>query len=350
LSGSGGRHPDDGGRAAPGAGAPYAELTPERMLAAIDSTGLRTDGRLLALNSYENRVYQVGLDDPGLADLMPGIGAAEGNRRFVISKFYRPGRWSDAAIAEEHAFSRELVEAELPVVAPLVIGGKSLFGHAGFRFALFPRVGGRAPELEQAEVATRLGRLLARVHAVGARSRFGHREALDVAHLVDRPSRAALASGLIPAHVESRYRAAISQAREAISARLQACGPLATLRLHGDCHPGNVLWNADGPTLVDLDDTRSGPAVQDLWMLMTGEPAQRKALLEGYGEFRDFDPSELHLIDALRLMRQIHYGGWLAERWGDPAFPRAFPFVGEARWWEGHVQDVLEGGEAIADA
>ena len=284
---------------------PYAGLSPARVLDALSAQGYACDGRLLALNSFENRVYQIGLDD----------------NQFVVAKFYRPGRWSDAQIEEEHAFVRELVEAEVPVLAPLMRDGRSVFEFEGYRLAVFPRRGGRAPELEGIAVAQWLGRTLGRLHLVGARHRFAVRESVDLASLVDAPSRAVLASPLLPEHLQMRYARAVEQARDVLASRWRACAPQQVIRLHGDCHPGNVLWNDAGPLLVDFDDARNGPAVQDLWMLMTGEPAQRDALLEGYAQFRDFDERELGLVDPLRLMRQIHYAGWIAARWADPSMP-----------------------------
>ena len=309
---------------------PYDALTPEVVLGAAEAIGCATDGRLLALNSFENRVYQLGLED----------------RSFVIAKFYRPGRWTDAQVREEHGFTAELAAAEIAVVAPMSRDGETLFLHEGFRFAIFPRRGGRAPELEGLEVAAWMGRTLGRMHAVGANAPFRHRPALTLQSHVDAPSRDALASGLLPAALAPRYRDAVAAARDAIAASWDAMGA-RTLRLHGDSHPGNVLWTDAGPTLVDFDDARSGPAVQDLWMLLTGGEAQREALLEGYEQFRAFDRAELGLIPALRLMRQIHFAGWIAARYDDPAFPRAFPFAGEARWWEQHVADLIEGADAL---
>ncbi|MCE5233245.1 MAG: serine/threonine protein kinase [Mizugakiibacter sp.] len=310
---------------------PYAGLSPDVVLDAIAAAGLAPDGRLLALNSYENRVYQVGLD-----------GGA-----FVVVKFYRPARWSDAAIGEEHAFALELAEAELPVVAPLVFAGRTLLAHAGFRYAIYPRRGGRAPSLESAAHLEWMGRLIARIHAVGARRPFLHRGALDRATLVAAPTRAVLASPLLPASLADAYRAASARLDAAIAARYAAVGAPRTLRLHGDCHPGNVLWTDAGPHFVDLDDARMGPAVQDLWML-AADAAAMDALLEGYAQFRDFDPAELALVPALRAMRQLHYAGWIAARWADPAFPAAFPFAAEARWWEQHVIDLDEAAQALA--
>ncbi len=309
---------------------PYANLSPDVVLDAIEALDLEADGRLLALNSFENRVYQIGLD----------------GGRFIVAKFYRPGRWTDAQIDEEHAFALELAEAELPVVAPMTLGGRQRFTHEGFRYALYPRRGGRAPELEQPGVAAWLGRLLGRMHLIGARDRFAVRERLDLAHLLEAPSRAVLASPLLPAHVRDRYARALEAAAELLRERYR---PDTVLRLHGDCHPGNVLWTDSGPHFVDLDDARTGPAVQDLWMLMTGAASQRDALLEGYGQFRDFDFSELDLIEPLRLLRQVHHAGWIAARWDDPAFPLAFPWAAQPTWWETHVADLVEAVVGLRD-
>jgi Ser/Thr protein kinase RdoA (MazF antagonist) len=304
---------------------PYARLTPDLVLDAVDACGLWPDGRLLALNSYENRVWQVGLEDEAP----------------VIAKFYRPDRWSDAAILEEHAFAQELAAAELPVVAPLAFDGTTLLQHDGFRYALSPRRGGRAPSLESTDQLEWLGRLIARMHGVGARAPFAHRGRLDRESMVHEPMRSVLASSLLPATLHTNYRAAATRLDAAIAARMEAIGPVRQLRLHGDCHPGTVLWTDDGPHFVDFDDARTGPAVQDLWMLANDERAM-KAVLEGYQQFRDFDHGELALVPALRAMRQLHYAGWIAARWHDPAFPAAFPFVAESRWWEQHIADLHE--------
>lgn len=303
----------------------YAKLSPDAVLDAVESAGVRTDGRLLALNSFENRVYQVGIEDS-----TP-----------LVAKFYRGGRWSDAAIEEEHAFALELGEAELPVVAPLRFGGATLLRFGGFRFALYPRQGGRAPELESPDNLAWMGRLLARLHGIGGRDRFVARGTLDRATLITAPSRTVLASPLMPATLRDRYARVVAAVDALIAERFAEVGDVRHLRLHGDCHVGNVLWTDSGPHFVDLDDARMGPAVQDLWMLATN-PRALDQLLEGYGEFRDFDRRELALIEPLRLMRQIHYAGWIAQRWDDPAFPRAFPFAGEARWWEQHVNDLFD--------
>ncbi|WP_183422261.1 serine/threonine protein kinase [Luteibacter sp. Sphag1AF] len=303
--------------------APYAALSPDVVLAAVEAAGPWTDGRLLTLNSYENRVFQIGLEDGG----------------FLVAKFYRPDRWTDEAISEEHAFALELAGAELPMVAPMAFDGHTLLRHEGFRYALYPRRGGRAPSLESPEQLQWLGRLLARMHGIGARARFEARGTLDRASMVTAPVQAALSSSLLPPHLHDAYRRASERAGDAIDARIHAVGPVSRLRLHGDCHPGNVLWTDNGPHFVDLDDARTGPAVQDLWML-AGDDAAMDALLDGYEQFRDFDRTELALIPALRAMRQVHYAGWIAQRWHDPAFPAAFPFAAEARWWEQHIADL----------
>jgi len=302
---------------------PFAALSPDFVLDAVAALGFEPDGRLLALNSFENRVYQVGIEDE-----LP-----------LIAKFYRSGRWSDAAIREEHAFAFELVAAELPIVAPLQIDDESLFEFDGQRIALFPRRGGRAPELEGLEVAEWLGRLIARIHNVGAQDRFQARGRIDVSSRVRGGAQLVLASTLLPAHSRARYQDLIAQIAQRLDADFDAAQP-RMIRLHGDCHPGNLLWTDHGPHFVDLDDAAMGPAIQDLWMLFSGEGAQREILLEGYREFRELDYAELALIEPLRIMRQIHHAGWIAARYEDPAFPLAFPFAAEARWWEEHCNDL----------
>lgn len=312
---------------------PYAGLDPDTVLDAIAAAGLLPDGRLLALNSFENRVYQVGIEDQAP----------------LVAKFYRPARWSDAAIAEEHAFAHELADAELPIVAPMVFGGRSLLEHAGFRYSLYERRGGRAPELESADHLAWMGRLLARIHAVGSRGTFAAREHVDVDTLIVRPAAAVLGSPLLPQTLAGRYQQVTGQLAELVQARFDALDGGHVLRLHGDCHAGNVLWTDEGPHFVDLDDARTGPAVQDMWML-AGTAAAMDALLEGYTQFRDFDHRERHLIEPLRIMRQVHWAAWVATRWGDPAFPLAFAYVGEPRWWEEHLIDLMEAASRLADA
>lgn len=312
--------------------APYAALSPDVILDAVADAGFEPDGRMLALGSYENRVYQIGIEDSAP----------------LVAKFYRPGRWSDAAIDEEHDFALELADVELPVVAPLLVDGASLLEYDGFRFSLYPRQGGRSPELESRDNLEWMGRLLARIHGVGSRSTFVERGRIDVETFVREPMRAVLASDLLPSTLQRRYRETAENVADLLDRRFEAIGPVRHIRLHGDCHRGNVLWTDAGPHFVDLDDARMGPAVQDLWML-AASPASLEILLEGYAEFREFDFSELALIEPLRIMRQVHWAGWVAMRWHDPAFPLAFAHVGEARWWEEHCNDLDEALASLED-
>ncbi|MDO8932806.1 MAG: serine/threonine protein kinase [Rhodocyclaceae bacterium] len=308
---------------------PYAGLTPDRILDAIESTGLRCDGRMLTLNSFENRVYQIGLDD----------GAQ------VVAKFYRDGRWSDAAILEEHAFTLELAAREIPVVPPRIIGGRTLHAHGGHRFAVFTRQGGRAPEFDRPETLEWMGRFLGRIHAVGELQSYAARPALDIAGFGDEPRDFLLAGGFVPEELETTWLSVVDQALAGVERCFERAGQVQTLRLHGDCHQGNVLWT-DGPHFVDFDDSRSGPAVQDLWMLLSGNEEamgiQLGQLLRGYEQFREFDDRELYLIEALRTLRLIHYSAWIARRWDDPAFPAAFPWFGTERYWQDRILELRE--------
>ena len=309
---------------------PYYTLTPDAMLNAIDSLSLHTDGRLLALNSYENRVYQIGIEDD----------------QPVVAKFYRPARWSDAAILEEHAFTHELQEREIPVVAPLAFNGNTLHSFGGFRFAVYPRRGGRAPELDAPDTLEWMGRFIGRIHALGATQTYQHRPTLDVASFGDAPREFLLSNNWIPVDLEAAYRSVIDQALIGVRHCYERAGAIDLIRLHGDCHGGNVLWTDDGPHFVDFDDSRMGPAVQDLWMMLSGERAaqvrQMSDILAGYEDFFDFDPRQLHLIEALRTLRLIHYSGWLAMRWQDPAFPLAFPWFNTQHYWQDRILELRE--------
>jgi Ser/Thr protein kinase RdoA (MazF antagonist) len=321
---------------------PYDGLTPDTVLDALQEVGLRGDGRLLALNSYENRVYQAGLED--------GIGGTEGGASMVVVKFYRPQRWSDAQILEEHGFSLELAGREIPVVAPIEIQEKTLHRFAGFRFAVFPRRGGRPPELEDKAVLEWIGRFLGRIHAVGAARPFRQRPALNLATFGIEPRDWLAASGMIPADLQESWLSTAELALRDVSEVWDLIEP-APIRLHGDCHAGNILWTDRGPHFVDLDDARMGPAVQDLWMLLAGDRGtatqQLKALLAGYEQFHDFRREELRLIEALRTLRLLHYAYWLARRWEDPAFPAAFPWFGTPRYWQDRILELREQSSAM---
>jgi Ser/Thr protein kinase RdoA (MazF antagonist) len=322
---------------------PYEVLTPDVVLDALASIGLHGDGRLQGLSSYENRVYQIWLEDP-----------AAGNDQ-VVAKFYRPNRWSDAAIAEEHAFAEELEAAEVPAVAPLRIEGQTLHHHAGFAFSVSPRRGGRRPELDDPAVLEWIGRFLARIHTVGAARPFRERPRLGLQEFGTEARDWLLQHQMVPLDVEAAWRTACDAALAAVEQAFGTDGRDArVLRLHGDCHPGNILWTPDhGPHFVDLDDARTGPAVQDLWMLLSGERAQRQsqlgALLDGYEQVRDFDRAELALVEPLRTLRLIHYSAWLARRWDDPAFPATFPWFGTSDYWKGQIQMLEDQVEAMAE-
>jgi Ser/Thr protein kinase RdoA (MazF antagonist) len=311
---------------------PYDGLTPDAVLDALDAVGLRGDGRLLALNSYENRVYQVSLEDDSQ----------------VVAKFYRPARWSDAQILEEHAFSLELAAREIPVVAPKQLGGRTLFEHAGFRFAVFPRRGGRTPELEQKEVLEWIGRFLGRIHLVGAAQPFVERPTLDNDSFGEEPREWLLESGMVPKDLEEVWLGVVDEVLDKVEPYFD---DVRNIRLHGDCHAGNILWTPDGPHFVDLDDARMGPAVQDLWMLLAGDretaTRQLRWLLDGYERFHGFDRAELRLIEPLRALRLLHYSYWLARRWEDPAFPAAFPWFGTQRYWQDRILELREQTSAM---
>ena len=332
---------------------PFATLTPDFVLDALASLGLVGDGRLMTLNSYENRVY--------LAHLESGTPFVD-EHRAVVLKFYRPGRWSTEQIKEEHEFTLELIEAEVPVVGPLTVDGRTLHEYEGFHFSVSPRRGGRSPELSDGETLEWIGRFLARLHQVGSRANFVHRPAVDLASYGTQPREWLLANNHIPLEVERAWADISQQALDAVASfdglSGANAGKLKSLRLHADCHAGNILWTpaeqpGGGPHFVDMDDCRSGPAVQDLWMLLSGERTERQqqlgALVDGYEQMREFDRRELALIEPLRTLRMIHYSAWVARRWEDPAFPVAFSGFGTPDYWRGQIHTMAEQLEAMEE-
>ena len=315
---------------------PYADLSPDAVLNAVESQGYVCSGHLLALNSYENRVYQVGI---------------EGQRPLVV-KFYRPARWSTEAILEEHAFSQELAAQEIPVIAPLANGdGQTLHEFSGYRFAVFRSQGGRWPDLDNREHLTWIGRFIGRIHSVGSARPFTHRPTLDPQSFGVDSYRYLLEHELMPSHIARTYRELVEELLRQIGAAYERAAPVQLIRTHGDCHPGNILWTDEGPHFVDMDDCRMAPAVQDIWMLLSGSRAEMSsalsAFLDGYYDFHEFDPRELHLVESLRTLRIIHYAAWLARRWKDPAFPRNFPWFGTNAYWEEHLNNLREQHEAV---
>jgi Ser/Thr protein kinase RdoA (MazF antagonist) len=313
----------------------FENLGPDAILDAIESTGHLTDGRILALNSYENRVYRIGLED----------------KPPVIAKFYRPERWSDEQILEDHAFSLELSAHELPVVAPLNINEQTLFNLGPYRFALFPLRGGRAPELDNPGQLEVIGRFIARLHLIGESKCFTHRPALSTQRLGNESVDFLLSNDCIPRELQNSYDAITTDLLAIVKQRFQSVGSFTPIRIHGDFHPGNLLWRDAIPNIVDLDDCVTGPAIQDLWMFLSGDRTYQHArlgdLLTGYEEFREFDTKELTLIEPLRALRQIHYAAWLARRWQDPAFKLAFPWFSSARYWDDHILALREQRAAL---
>ncbi len=310
---------------------PYSELTPDRVLLAIENLGLTPDARIYPLNSYENRVYQIGL---------------EGGSS-VVAKFYRPARWSDAQILEEHAYAQELLDLEVPVAAPMQFADGQTLMHDGiFRIAVFPKIAGRAPDLDVRDNMLIMGRFIARVHLVGVKAPFLTRESLSIDSMAIASREYLLANNFIPTELLPAYESLTTDLIDKITSIFKETGALASLRLHGDCHLGNVLWQSDIPHFVDFDDAIMGPAVQDLWMLLSGDLNQKQSqlleLIEGYNEFYEFRPRELNLIESLRTLRIIKYSAWLARRWEDPAFPRNFPWFNTQRYWAEHILELRE--------
>ncbi|WP_150302831.1 serine/threonine protein kinase [Pseudomonas saliphila] len=313
---------------------PFALLTPDTVLDAVESLGYVSDARTLTLNSYENRVFQIGIEDG----------------EPLIAKFYRPNRWSDEAILEEHQFSLELADLEIPVIPPMQIDGQTLFEHAGFRFTLFKRFGGRAPEFDNPDHLLMLGRLLGRLHAVGSMRPFKHRPSLTPQNFGHDSIAWLRENNSVPENLRPAYFSVADDLLEQID-KIYAAHPYETIRLHGDLHVGNLLWRDELLYMVDMDDCRQGPAIQDLWMMLSGERDQRQAqlaeLADGYNEFYDFDPRQLPLIESLRSLRLIHYSAWLARRWDDPAFPKHFPWFANERYWADQILTLREQRAAL---
>lgn len=314
---------------------PYEALTPDRVIDCVESVGLLSDARIFPLNSYENRVYQVGIDEA----------------QPLIAKFYRPGRWSDAQIREEHQFSLELAAAEVPVVAPLEINGDTLHSAHGFRFALFPRRGGRQVELDNFDHLEQVGTMLGRIHAIGATRPFEHRAELSLQRFAIDSREFILSGDFLPRENVEAYATTTAHLIEQIAPVLEQ--DWKQIRLHGDCHSGNFLWRDETPWFVDLDDCINGPAIQDLWMLISGDRAEQTAYLdavvEGYETFYPFDPAQLQLVEPLRCLRQMHHAAWLARRWEDPAFPIAFPWFNTPRYWAEHILALREQQSALQE-
>lgn len=309
---------------------PYADLSPDVILDALESAGFEPTGGLLELNSYENRVFQLELEDGS----------------FVVTKFYRPERWSDAQIAEEHAFSLELGQGEVPVVTPLARDGETLFRHAGYRFAVYPRQGGHPPNIEDEGNLQVLSRTIARIHAVGATRRFEHRPDLSVERLGHESRAFLLERQFLPPDMEDAYASVTEHLLGRLDETMTRVRDKREGRIHGDCHLGNLLWRHDTPHFVDFDDCVNGPPIQDLWMLLSGERDERegqlKIIVEAYETFHPFDPASLQLVEPLRTLRIMHHAAWIARRWHDPAFPRAFPTFDSPRYWSEHVLSLRE--------
>ncbi|MCQ8849930.1 serine/threonine protein kinase [Alteromonas stellipolaris] len=312
----------------------FSGLDPDTILDALETQGIFLQSGLLALNSYENRVYQFQADD---------------NKRYVV-KFYRPARWTDAQILEEHSFAQELADSEIPIVAPLALNGKTLHHHGDYRFTVFPSVGGRQFENDNLDQLEWMGRFIGRIHRVSQAKTFKQRPDIDTQSYLDEPRQVLENSTLLPSHLKTAFFAILNPVITAASSAYKATD---VIRLHGDCHPGNILWR-DGPTFVDLDDCRMGPAIQDLWMMLSGDRQQQllqlDTLIEAYEEFQPFNTNQLALIEPLRAMRMVHYMAWLSRRWEDPAFPRAFPWFADDKYWEGQILALKEQLSAMQEA
>lgn len=309
---------------------PYDALSPDAVIDAVESQDLLSDLRILALNSYENRVYQVGIDQ----------------QQPMIAKFYRPKRWSREQIIEEHVFCQELKDLEIPVVEPWQnSAGETLFEHKGFYFSLYRRQGGQAPDLGDYDKLLSMGRVLGRIHNLGLKQDFVHRPSINLDSYGISSREYLLNNDFIPTALLPAYESLSADLIHRMSIRF-ADTSFTNQRCHGDCHIGNILWRDDAPHFVDFDDARMAPAIQDLWMLLSGpreqQTLQLSEILEGYREFADFNPAELNILESMRTLRLMYYSTWLARRWKDPAFPRAFPWFNTERYWAEHILELRE--------
>ena len=318
----------------------FFELTPDRILDAVEESGLPCTGRAMALNSMENRVYEVEIELP------EDFKVKSPSERFRIVKFYRPGRWSRDQILEEHQYLQDLIQNDIPVVAPQPFeDGSTLkkMGDADIYFTVFPKVGGRSPQELGDEQLQRIGRLLARMHNVGASRTSEYRIPIQPDTYAKTSLNYLMTHQVIPRHLQERYQNAVLNICELSEPWFSQSD---SIRIHGDCHLGNLLWNDQGPFWVDFDDMVRGPAIQDIWLVVPGRDqeakTQRSILLEAYEQFRDFDYNTLKLIEPLRALRFIHFSGWIGKRWQDPAFPRAFPHFGSEQYWQEQVYDLEE--------
>ena len=314
---------------------PYERLTPDLVIRAVESLGYETDARIFGLNSYENRVYQIGISDGS----------------HLVVKFYRPGRWSLDQILEEHQFSKELAALEIPVIPPIELEEQSVFEFEGFHLAVFPLFIGRPLELDNFANLLVMGRFIGRIHSVGTEANFVNRLEINIDRFAKQSRDFLLDNDFIPSDLTVAYE---TLSQDLIS-KVETCfgnhGAIKKLRIHGDCHPGNVLWKDNAPNFVDFDDTMNGPAIQDLWMMLSGSRDQKQAqlleLVKGYNEFFHFPVTELSLIESLRTLRIMNYSAWLARRWVDPAFPRNFPWFNSSRYWSEHILQLREQFSAL---
>lgn len=314
-----------------GSAHPFALLSPDMVIDAVESSGLVSDARVFALNSYENRVYQVGIEES-----VP-----------IIVKFYRPQRWSTAQILEEHEFSLELADLEIPIVPPIKNAeGKTLLEYEGFRFAIFERKGGHPPEFDNLDNLLVMGRFLGRMHQVGSMREFQTRNTLSIELFAGKNVSFLLEHDFLPPDLRKAYESLAQDLITRMYSIKKETMQAKLIRTHGDCHIGNVLWRDDTPHFVDLDDCMMAPAIQDMWMLLSGSREQRlqqlAEIVDGYNEFYHFNPSELPLIETYRTLRLMNYSAWLARRWDDPAFPLSFPWFNTENYWAGHILELRE--------